>query len=186
MRYLSIILIGVPLLGTLSGCLGGSQAVSGNSVFVGTANNEAVWEQTVSMLHKYNFEIARENKLDGIIETDYKVGSGCLEPWHRESVGFKNRVESSLQSIRRRVLVSITPAEGGFFVNIEAFKELEDLPGIAANSAGGATFQDNRPLQRDLNLVVGQSTPSGWINKGRDPALEAEMLQYLNSHPIGQ
>jgi hypothetical protein len=167
-----------------SGCAAPRSAVlapANNPMFVPVAHEEVVWERTVDMLHDYGFEVARENKLDGMIETQYKVGSGFLEPWHHDSVGHDNRLESTLQSIRRRVAVHITPADGGFLVSIEAFKELEDLPGIAANSAGGATFQEATPLKRDLNLVVGQSTPSGWLVVGRDPALEHDMLSRLQT-----
>jgi hypothetical protein len=153
----------------------------GNPILVPAGNEQRIWERTIDVLHDYRFQIARENKLDGVIETEYKVGSGLLEPWHRDSVGRENQLESTLQSIRRRVFVSITSSEGGYLVAVEAFKELEDLAGLAAISSGGATFQESTPLQRDLNLVVGQSTPSGWIPLGRDIELEQDMLIRLQS-----
>lgn len=158
----------------------GSPPQAANPVFVRANDGDFVWERTVDVVHDYLFEIRRENKLDGVIETEYKTGSGILEPWHRESVGTYERVESTLQSIRRKAYVSITPAEGGYLIGVEAYKELEDVAG-AANSAGAATFLDNNPLQRDLNLVVGQSTPSGWISRGRDPLLEQRMIDDLRA-----
>ena len=180
-KVVSLLIVGVSLF-SLCGCsLWQQQTVAGNPIMVPTNNQDAMWEQVIAVLHDHNFEIARENKIDGMIQSEYKVGSGILEPWHKESVGLENKLESSLQSIRRRVFVSVTPTEGGFLIGVEAFKELEDLPGIAANSAGGATFQDNNPLQRDLNLVVGQSTPSGWINQGRDVALEERILAKIQT-----
>lgn len=148
--------------------------VSGN-------NQEAVWERVVDLLHLYHFSIAREDRQDGTIETAYQVGSGLLEPWHPDAVGLENRLEGSLQSIRRKIIVHITPDAGGFLVTFEAFKELEDLDGIAANSAGAATFQESTPLERDLDLVVGQSAPSGWIPIGRDPLLERDLVARFRS-----
>ena len=121
----------------------------------------------------FQFEIEREDRLTGVIETRYNTGSGCLEPWRHDSVGHANRLESTLQSIRRRVRIRLAPGNGTYVVFVEAFKEKEDLPGLAANSPGGATFQENTPLERDLNPVVGQSRASGWIPLGRDLALEA-------------
>ncbi|MCA9038846.1 MAG: hypothetical protein KDA65_00725 [Planctomycetaceae bacterium] len=150
-------------------------------VFVGTQNEELVWERAVDVLHEYPFEIKRENKLAGVIETEYKVGSGVLEPWHKETLGWDARLESSLQSIRRRVIVNVRRDNAGYFVDVEAYKEIEDLEGLAANSAGGATFQETSPLKRDYSLVVGQSTPSGWISKGRDFALEQDLLNRLQT-----
>jgi hypothetical protein len=153
----------------------------GQPVFVPSGNQDFVWERTVDVLHEYPFEIVRENRLDGVMETRYKVGSGILEPWHHESVGLANRVESTLQSIRRKVVVRVVPAQGGFLITPEAYKELEDVIGITATSPGGATFQDHSPLQRDLNLVVGQSAPSGWILLGRDVALEQDIRARLQA-----
>ncbi|OYW19360.1 MAG: hypothetical protein B7Z55_09015 [Planctomycetales bacterium 12-60-4] len=139
---------------------------------------EIVWERTVDVVHAYLFEIERENRLDGIIETKYKTGASLLEPWHPDSVGYESRLESTLQSIRRKAFISVTPVDGGFLVGVEALKELEDVP-RAANSPGAATFLDNNPLQRDLNVVVGQATPSGWIPRGRDPQLEQSLLRSI-------
>ena len=153
----------------------------GQPMFVRCANPDVVWERTVDALHEYPFYIRREDRLDGVIETEYKTGSGILEPWHNDSVGHDQKLEATLQSIRRRVVVNITPAEGGFYINVEAYKELEDLVGLAANSPGGATFQESTPLQRDLDLVVGQTAPSGWISQGRDFALEQDILQRISA-----
>lgn len=151
----------------------------GQPLFIASGNQDAVWERTVEVLHEYPFYLKREDRLDGVIETDYKTGSNCLEPWHKDSVGAYQKVESTLQSIRRRVIVNITPAEGGFYISVEAHKELEDLVGLAANTTGGATFQESTPLQRDLDLVVGQTTPSGWIPQGRDFLLEQDIIKRL-------
>jgi hypothetical protein len=161
-----------------------ARAPLANPMFV-TANSAdpnaelTVSERVVDVLHKYNFEVDSTNQLERTIATQYKVGSSVLEPWHKESVGCDNRLESTFQSIRRKALVHLVPVDGGYLVSIEAFKEIEDLTGPAANTAGGATFLDNYPLQRDLNLVVGQSSPSGWIPLGRDLALEQDMIRRL-------
>ncbi|HEY2251177.1 MAG TPA: hypothetical protein VGH74_08960 [Planctomycetaceae bacterium] len=156
--------------------------VAGNPIFVPASNEDELWERTVDVVHDY-FDILRESRMvgsqPGIIETTYKVGSSVLEPWQRDSHGLENRLESTLQSIRRKAIINIAPAPGGYFVNIEVFKEIEDLPGIANNTAGGATFPMSNPLRRDLDLVTGQSSPSGWVSRGRDENLEAEMLRRM-------
>lgn len=165
----------------MCGCasLPARQASVSNPVFVRANNHEEAWERTVDVVHDYLFEIERENKLGGVLETRYKTGANLFEPWHRDSSGARNRAESTLQSIRRKAFLSLTPVEGGFMVGVEAHKELEDVA-RAANSAGPATFLDNSPLQRDLNPVVGQATPSGWIPRGRDLALEQSILLSIN------
>ncbi|MEW4528276.1 MAG: hypothetical protein ACF8PG_14895 [Maioricimonas sp. JB045] len=173
----------------LSGCAGPGRAPwanvapATNPLYVAASNEEVLWERTVDVLHDFHFELARENRLARVIETDWRVGSGLLEPWHHDSVGFTNRLESTLQSVRRRVQITIIPDDrgAGYLVNVAAFKEFEDLPGVAANSPGGATFSESTPLERDLNPVVGQSSPSTWIPAGRDLALEQAILTNLQA-----
>jgi hypothetical protein len=168
----------VPLVG---GCAGmGQTASTTNPIYVRANNDEYVWERTVDVVHDYLFEIERENRLDGLIETRYKTGSGLLEPWHGDSPTLSSRTESTLQSIRRKAYIRIAPSQGGYMVAVEAFKELEDVTG-AANFAGGATFLENNPLQRDLTAVVGQPAPSGWIPKGRDAELEQALLSSIRT-----
>ena len=154
-------------------------ATPSNPIQISGTNQDVVWERVVDTIHSYKFPIARENKLDGRIETEYKVGANLLEPWHGDSVGFDNRLESSLQSIRRRVFVSVTPIEGGYLLGIEAFKEIEDVHTQTSSAPGGATFQQELSLRRDLNLVQERSNPKGWIPLGRDPALEQDILESL-------
>ena len=171
------------VLGT--GCIGvrgrasapvASQQV--NTVFIANEDQDAVWERIVDVVHDY-FEIDRENRLDGIIETKPLVAAGILEPWHKDSVGLGNRLEGSLQSVRRRGFVNVTPTQGGYLVSVEIYKEQEDVITSPDKSAGNSTFQESRPLQRDLTLVVGDAAPQGWIALGHDQALEDRMLQQI-------
>ena len=162
-----------------AGCASSRPVMVSNPIYVPVRDQETVWERTVDVVHNFQFPIKREDKLDGIIETDYKVGAGLLEPWHKDSRGFTSRLESSLQSIRRRVFLNVMPAEGGYLVGVEVFKELEDVKGLAGNAGGAATFQTSSDLSRNLNLVVGETAPSGWLPQGRDAALEQVILRRL-------
>lgn len=173
--------LGMTFIAALPGCasLRGT-APAGNPFFVPVNNQELVWERSVDVLHHNLFEIERENRLDGLIESKYKTGAGLLEPWHPDSVGLRSRLEATLQSIRRKAYITVTPAEGGYLVGVEAYKELEDVAAVA-NSAGAATFLDNNARKRDLQGVIGQATPSGWIPKGRDLGLEQLLLDDLHN-----
>ncbi len=166
-----------------SGCLSSPPKAplgGGSFVQISDSQRDSVWERAVVVLNRNHFQVARESKLEGIIETDYRGGSGILEPWHPDSVGILNRVESTLQSIRRRVTVNVqSTGVGTMTVNVRVDKEIEDLPGLAANYEGGATFSENEPLNRDLNQVVGQSSPSRWLPGGRDPLLEQKLLSEI-------
>ena len=64
-------------------------------------------------------------------------------------------------------------------VSVRVDKEIEDVPGLAANYEGGATFPESQPLERDLDQVVGQSGPSRWLFRGNDRALESEIMRQI-------
>ena len=168
-----------------SGCLLGppkAPAVGGSVIQVSAEVRDSLWEHAVVVLHRNHFQVARESKLEGVIETQYRGGSNLLEPWHPDSVGLANRLESTLQSIRRRVNVSMQSSGPGLMtVSVRVDKEIEDLPGLAANYEGGATFQESQPFTRDLDQVVGQTGPSRWLSSGRDPLLEQQLLGQIQS-----
>lgn len=165
----------------LSGCAMMPPQPISNPVFVPANDQAELWERTVDMLHAYQFPVESENQLDGIIETDYKVGAGVLEPWHRDAITFSDRVQGSLQPIRRRARISMLPAQGGYLVDIEVLKEREESNRRVIRTSGSATFMQSRPLQRDLDVVVGPSSPAGWSLLGRDQNLEQSMLSWLQS-----
>ena len=107
-----------------------------------------------------------------------------LEPWHLDAATLPDRVEGSLQSIRRRASFTVTPADGGYFVGVEVLKEIENPQRMIINSPGYATFHESQPLQRDLDVVIGPATPEGWILLGRDVALEQSLLGALQQKAV--
>lgn len=175
------------LIGCVIGCLSSPpQAPSGgaSSIQISDSQRDFLWERAVVVLNRNHFQVARESKLEGVIETAYRGGSGLLEPWNPDSVGLSNRMESTLQSIRRKVTVSMqSTGTGTTTLNVRVDKELEDVPGAAANYEGGATFSESQPLSRDLSQVVGQNGPSRWISIGRDPLLERKLVSEIQRGP---
>ena len=63
------------------------------------------------MLDEY-FDIRNENRLARTIVTDPVMGATLLEPWRGDSVGLDERLESTLQTIRRFARVQINPVPG--------------------------------------------------------------------------
>lgn len=174
------------LLPAICGCLSGpglapAAPVTGNALQISSAQADATWERAVAVLNDLHFMVARESKLEGVIETYPRAGSNLFEPWHKDSIGLTNRLESTVQSIRRRVIVTFQPSSPGYTtVSVQVIKEIEDLPGIAANYEGGATFSEAQPLERDLNQVLGQSAPSRWLPRGTDPLLQADIIRRIH------
>lgn len=182
-HLLRLLSLSVGLL-LLSGCLSGPQPATGphsvNAVEIPAERVDLVWERALAVLHSNHFEVARESRIEGLIETHYRAGSGLFEPWHHDSIGYANRLESTIQSLRRKVTVLFQNSSPGIVtVSVLVEKEIEDVPGLAATYEGGATFSEAQPLERDLDQVVGQAGPSRWLPRGRDHALEVTLMRQL-------
>lgn len=168
----------------VTGCLSlqtaNPRTVAPVAVQVPSTQRDRMWERAIAVLHEMHFLVARESKLEGVIETEYRAGSNLLEPWNKDSVGYANRLESTLQSIRRRVTISFQETSPDYtMILVSVEKQIEDVPGLAANYEGGATFSESQPLNRDLDQVVGQAGPSRWLPRGNDPLLEADIMRRI-------
>ena len=167
-------------------------AVYENPALVPIADHELVWEAVVDVVDD-NFQIEREEPVrqfgdvltEGRLDTYPLVGSTILEPWHHDAVNAYEKVEGTLQSIRRGALVRVTPVQGGHWINVVVFKELEDVARPIQASAGSATFRYDNSLTRVVNPVSEQPVHEGWIPLGRDTALEQEILAQVQSRLVG-
>ena len=172
-------------------------AMPANSVLIPPLAAEVVWCQLVNVTDDF-FKIRSEQRVvfaqgiptEGLITTFPQTGATLLEPWRGDSVGFHERLESTLQSIRRIASIRLIPDPGGWRVEVAVQKELENLRKPMHATAGGATFRNDDSLYRYgtplpvLGQRVGDqprpvATPTrtdGWIPLGRDSLLERKIL----------
>jgi hypothetical protein len=201
----------VPIADATVGTLPGSSApvvilgpaAPNNTILVPAQNQDYMWDQIVDVVDDY-FQIAQEDRVkqvgalatEGRIETFPIPGATLLEPWRKDSVNYHERLESTLQSIRRQCGVRVIPQENGcngYIVEVNVSKELEDVPHPINGSAGAATFRCDTSLNRDTEFdtdpirmpgdparpIGPRALTGGWIPvppDGHDRALEQEML----------
>ncbi len=155
-----------------------------NPACIPLANHDQVWDGVVDVVGEY-FRVEREDPVrqlgdtftEGRIDTYYKTGATYLEPWDHDSADGYNKLESTLQSIRRRAVVKVIPAQnGGFWVDVAVFKELENVVQPEHATAGSATFRNDSSLTRVFNPDQPTGFNSGWIPQGRDTVLEQRIL----------
>ncbi len=168
-----------------------------NPVVVPAPDRDIAWDQIVDVVDDY-FKIVREERVkvtgdivtEGQIDTFPNTGATLLEPWREDSVGFYQRLESTLQSIRRRAYVRVIPDAEGFLVDVAVFKELEDVPRPQDATAGAAVFTIDNGIDRNteqepfigrqigdpVRAVANPRLTAGWIGIGRDAQLEQVML----------
>ena len=168
-----------------------------NAAVIPPLDAEVVWKQMVDVADDY-FKVATEQRVtfangvptEGRIDTFPQTGATLLEPWRADSVGFRERLESTLQSIRRIGTMRLAPDPAGWRIEVVVNKELEHLARPMRATTGGASFRNDDSLYRygtplptlgqqvgDQPRPVAAPTPNlGWIPLGRDPLLEQRML----------
>jgi hypothetical protein len=138
-----------------------------------------VFEKVLDVVGAY-FEIAYSNRYDGRIETFPRTTPGLEQPWKPGPPDCYQRLEATLQSMRRRAIVLIQPADdGGYFIEVTVYKELEDLPQPTKVRPGGAALRTEPTVERQFEVIDATVFESGWIPRGRDAKMEQAILQRL-------
>src|SRR5262249_30884315 len=149
-----------------------------NPVYVplGPAAYGKVFENVIDVLDDY-FEIAYANRYSGQIETFPRIAPGLEQLWKLGSPDFDQRLLATLQTLRHRAVVLIQVADdGGFFVDVKVYKELEDLPRPTRMTAGAASFRSDNTVERQFEVIDPTIYEASWIPLGRDIKLEQAIL----------
>jgi hypothetical protein len=171
-----------------------------NAVVIPPLDAEVIWRKMVDVVDDY-FKVQSEQRVvfsngvptEGRIDTFPQTGATLLEPWRQDSVGFRERLESTLQSIRRAATMRLIPDPAGWRIELVVNKELENMPRPMRATTGAASFRNDDSLYRygtplptlgqqigDAPRPVASPTPTiGWIPLGRDPLLEGRMLSSI-------
>jgi hypothetical protein len=148
------------------------------------AEDDFVWSQVIDAVDDY-FRITREQPvqnsdgiiLDGHVESAYRVGGSIFEPWRKDTTPGFERLQSTLQSIRRRAIVSVRPQGAGYVVEVVVQKDLEDTDRTQyATESSAAKRHDGTVLRKEDSYGDNPQT-LGWIPLGRDTSLEQVILQ---------
>ena len=174
----------------------------GNPLHVPVTDRDVAWEQIVAVVEEY-FKVEHEERVrlagdiltEGRIDTYPQTGATLMEPWRGDSVTYYDKLESTLQSIRRRAYVRVIPDQTGFIIDLTVLKELENLPQPMRSTAGSAAFSEgcdarsvvrNAAVAKPPPLTAIRPGPAGppptsWIPLGRDPHLEQVILAKIQA-----
>lgn len=162
-------------------------ALAQNPMYVPLSDREFLWTQLVDTVDDY-FDIEREERVrsvggvltEGQLDTFPQAGATILEPWRKDSSpGFERRY-ATLQSIRRRAAVQVRPqVDGGYLVDLQVYKELEDVSQPEFSTVSLDELRHDGSLRRPGTDLQGGPVTRGWIPMGRDTMLEQRMLADL-------
>ena len=159
-----------------------------NPALVPGGDPQCVWEAVVDVVDDY-FRIEREEPVrlignvitEGRLDTFPEVSPTIFEPWRHDTADRAQRIENTLQSMRRQATVRVIPTSGGYWVEVVVLKYLEDVLRPEQATAGAATFRYDASLTRVVNPQGGPDVGRGWILQGRDVSLEQRILEHVQA-----
>jgi hypothetical protein len=154
-----------------------------NPVYIPLGTNETsyrkVFEQVEDVVDDY-FDIAETNPYAGLIRTHPRIAPGLEQFFKPGSPDFDQRLLATLQTIRHYAVVKIDGArDGGYWVDVKVYKELEDLPRPIRATAGAAAFRSDLTVERQFEVIEPVAVSGGWIPIGEDVKLEQVILARL-------
>ena len=79
----------------------------------------------------------------------------------------------------------VTPAPDGYLIHVTVLKELEDVSRPEFSTIGGAAERHDGTVVRTTPLRGSEPVSLGWIQIGRDPALEQQILYEIQYRLMG-
>ena len=157
-----------------------------NSVTVNCCNPAVLWEAMVIPVRKY-FSIYKEEPCrqvgscinQGFLETNRTIGATIFEPWRGDSVGTRQRWESTLHTIARSARITVSWNEGSSYtIEVVVKKEIENIApvNLSRNGQDNYFLSDSRRTFTDPLFNSENQSSNQWYCIGRDPLLEQRLL----------
>jgi hypothetical protein len=155
-----------------------------NPTRIGPINPEFLWFQIVDAVDDH-FKIQNEQwvrrdnqqMLEGRLTSYPQVSGTTFEPWKNDTARGFERLQSTIQTIRRTATVRVTPDESGYTIEVNVLKEKEDVDQAQASTAGSSTQRHDGTIVRNENQQRQLPTTLGWFEIGRDAELERKIMQ---------
>lgn len=130
------------------------------------ARFETAWTSVQDVLRRYNFELNRVDRRDGVITTEPLVGRQWFEFWRKDAATRYDCLESSLQTIYRQATVCVDRA-GQPSVEVRTYRSDRQAPQITNTSEAYGLFAISGEGRSRAKLLP---------NYGRDEDPQARMV----------
>lgn len=145
---------------------------------------DEIYGRVLDALDDY-FPIKSASRYSGTIETMPRIAPGYEQIWKPSTPDSRQRLLATFQTMRHYAIAKIWAGErGGYRVQIEIYKELEDLQTPSLSTSTTPVFRDQALLDRRVEVITGpRSAEKQWIPAGeaphRDFAFEQAILRKI-------
>ncbi|MFM8323808.1 MAG: hypothetical protein ACKN9U_02975, partial [Pirellulaceae bacterium] len=106
-----------------------------------------------------------EQWLEGKLKTFPEIGSSYFEPWRRDTVIGFQRLQSTLQTMRRTAKVQVVPNNAGYLVEVIVNKDIEEVDRSLSGADGPPPLDMMDPLSEPIRRSAGN--PSLWTGSSK-------------------
>ncbi len=136
-----------------------------------------VLNSTIAALQDFGFQIRLVNTWEIRVETEPRIAPGIFRFLRPGNTDPYDRLLETAQTYRHRAVVLINTADnGGYWVKVTVYKELEDLPRPVRATIGSANFRTNNDVERPFEVVDPTLLESNWLPRGEDVDVEQQIL----------
>lgn len=154
-----------------------------NPAHIPAADADFLWQQIVDSVDDY-FRIETEqpvrrsntNWLEGKLTTYPEISGTSFEPWRGDAARGFERLQSTIQTIRRTATIRVIPEQAGYLIDVQVLKEQEDVDQSQFATAGSSAQRHDGTIVRNENQLRQLPVTLGWMEIGRDRELEQRLL----------
>ncbi len=138
-----------------------------------------VWNSTLSVLRKFDFQPDRQDRAAGVITTHPTTSMQWHEFWRQDVATAHDLLSASMHTIQRRVTVRFKrDADWTVEVQVDVYRLAMPETQITSASSVMHGFSGALPTTEGKMIEPGQS-PKYWVNLGRDGVLEGRILRRI-------
>ena len=158
-----------------------------NPLSIPSHDTDFVWNQIIDTVEDYFDRNRSEIRpmrdasqwVEGRLETYPQISATYLEPWRKDALDGFQRLQSSLQTMRRTAIVRVVPTPDGFQIGVEVLKEIEEVDRSLLSGDGSPAARHDGTIVRTDSALMSQPINLGWLPQENDTDLEQRILREI-------
>ncbi len=178
-----------------AGCQRPTPPVQPTASYVDAADLDSLWDASLRILRRHDFQPDRQDRAAGIITTFPTTSAQWHEPWRRDVADGYGLLMASMHTVQRQVTVRfihendgprsstssppVAPSLSPWSLDVQVDVFLLSAPDYQITSSSSAI----RSFSGDLPTITGESVQARearrWVPMGRDGSMEDRLLNSI-------